>query len=95
MDERADAHRVGERAHADCPAKDEADGENGQFDRGAHDTDRIAAPGQAGHQAVARAGTEPGADIQAGRGRVEPAYNRTSRTPREELADMSATVPCN
>ena len=47
------------------PPRSGADGEDGELDAGAHDADRVAAAGDAGHEAVAWAGAEAGADVAA------------------------------
>ena len=70
--ERADRQRVGDGADADGAAEQPAGGEHGQLDPGADQPDRPAGPrGQAGHQPVARAGAEPGADVGRGGDAVE------------------------
>ena len=69
--ERADPERVGDRPDADGAAEQPAGHEHGDLDARADDPNRMAARGQAGHQAVARPGAEPGADVCAGGDAVE------------------------
>ena len=57
-----------DRADADASAEGGADDEDGELDAGAHHSHRVAPLGDAGHQAVARAGAEPGADVPAAAG---------------------------
>ena len=66
--ERADEQREGDRADADVAAEHPADREHHELDAGAHDPDAPSGdPVQARHQAVARAGAEVRADVEAGR----------------------------
>ena len=72
LGERADRQRVGDGADADRAAEQPADREHRHLDAGADQPDRPAgARGQPGHQPVARAGPEPGADVGRGRDAVE------------------------
>jgi hypothetical protein len=68
--ERADADRVADGADADRAAEQPAHAEHGELDQRAHPAGRPASAGQAGHQPVPGARTEPGAEVQAGRDRV-------------------------
>src|SRR5579859_5671016 len=68
--QRADADRVEQRPYAHGAAEQPAHGQHGDLNQGAHPADRPAPAGQAGHQPVTRAGTEPGADVKAGRDAV-------------------------
>src|SRR5579859_1459097 len=70
MGERADAGRVQERPDAHGAAEQPAHSQHGGLDQGAHPADGPAPAGQAGHQPVARARAEPGADVQPGRDAV-------------------------
>src|SRR5690348_15087198 len=69
--EGTDGDGVEQRAGADGAAEQPTGGEYRQFDRGTHHADRVAAGGEAGHDAVTRTGAEPGADVQAGRHGVQ------------------------
>ena len=67
VDDRADEQREGERAEADLAAEHGADEQHRDLDAGAHGPDRPAGAGvQPGHQPVARAGTQAGADVETG-----------------------------
>jgi hypothetical protein len=69
--ERADPERVGDGPDADGAAEQPARDEHGHLDAGADDANRMAARGQAGHQAVARPGAKSCADVCAGGDAVE------------------------
>ena len=64
--DRPDSQRVHHRPDPDRPAEQPAGDQDRELDRGSHDTDRMTARGEAGHQPVARAGSEAGADVGAG-----------------------------
>jgi hypothetical protein len=53
------------------PPERPAGGHDDELERGADDPDRVAAGGEAGHQAVARAGTEARSDVEAAGDAVE------------------------
>jgi len=69
--ERSDTQGIDDGAGADRAAHEESDDQHGDFDHGAHHSDRMAARGEAGHQTVARSGTESGTDVTTGRQAVE------------------------
>ena len=69
--ERADPERVGDGPDADGAAEQPAGHEHGDLDARADHPNRMSARGQAGHQAVARPGAEPRADVCAGGEAVE------------------------
>ena len=66
VQQRADRERVDDRAEARPCRRARADGEHAELDAGADHADRAAgAAHEAGHQPVARAGAEAGADVGA------------------------------
>ena len=70
------------RADADLAAEQPADRQHRDLDRGADDPDLPAgARVQPGHQAVARAGPEARADVQAGRDGEQERARRRRRGP--------------
>ena len=73
----------------DGPTEQPAGGEGGQLDARAHEPDRADTPrGQPGHQAVPRARSEAGADVEA-----VPGPHRTRR-PRGRRAGRRASPAC-
>jgi hypothetical protein len=64
--QRADGGRVEQGADADRAAEQPADQQDDGLDPGAHDAQRVTAGREAGHQPVARAGSETRADVHAG-----------------------------
>src|SRR5947209_8198313 len=64
--ERADAHRIEDGSEADGAAEQKAGDQHARLDRRTDDTHRMTARGERGAEAVARSGTETGADVQAG-----------------------------
>ena len=60
------AKRVEDRPHSHGAAEQEAGDEHRPLDRRAHDAHRVAAPGDAGAEAVTRTRAEAGADVEAG-----------------------------
>ena len=72
MDERADGQRVRDGADAHRAAEQHAGDQHRDLDRGAHDPDRVASPGEAGHEPVTRSGTQAGPYVAGGGDRVNP-----------------------
>jgi hypothetical protein len=68
--ERPDGQRVADGAHPDGSAEQPARAEHAQFDGRPDDADRVTAGGEPGHEAVARPGSEAGADVEARRDAV-------------------------
>src|SRR6516164_2569580 len=66
MGDRPDAQGVYDGPEPDGAPEQPAADQHGHLDGRAHDPDRMPAGGQAGHQPVARAGPQPGADVRAG-----------------------------
>ena len=65
LGDRADREGEGDGAEAETAAEQQADRDDGDLQRGAHQPDREAGtPGQPGHQPVARAAAELGTDVE-------------------------------
>src|SRR5271163_1588150 len=70
--ERPDRQQVDDGPRADRAADEPPDDEHGGLDAGAYEAERAAAAARdPGHQAVARPGAEPRADVHPGRDAVE------------------------
>jgi hypothetical protein len=85
LDERTDGEREGDGADPGRAAEREAGGQRAGLDRGADDADGVAAAGQPGHQPVARAGAEAGADVEPGAGRGADDAGSEEGDPDAEL----------
>jgi hypothetical protein len=81
LGERADGQRVGHGAGPEAPAQDNAGRQRRELDQRADQPQRVAASGQAGHQPVARAGPQSGADVAGGGQRVQPDPGGQPRHP--------------
>jgi hypothetical protein len=86
--ERADADRIQHGAHADGAAEQPPEGQHRDLDRGARQPDRVAPPCQPGHQPVARARPEPGADVQPGGDAVDHDPRDQEGHPEREVAGL-------
>ncbi len=82
LDKGSDQDRVQQGPDAEHAAEQPAEHDDADLERGSHHPDRPpGAPVQAGHQAVARAWTELGADVHGGRDRVARDARRHQRGP--------------
>jgi len=86
LGQRADGQRVGHGAGAEGAAQDDPDPQHRDLDQRADQAQRVAARGQAGHQPVARARAQPGADVAGGGHRVQPDAGRQRGYPPGQRA---------
>ena len=90
LGQRADRQRVEHRAEAEHAAEQQAEDHDGHLEAGAHQPQRPAGtPGQAGHQAVARAAAELAADVERG---GQPVARRRRRPAGSRAATSASGV---